>query len=501
MGATVSEMTVIDLRIEVAQRVAKGEVLAELESDKSVFELEAPCDGKISHIFGGAGEILSVGSPFVRIETLDTSMLHLKALASESVTSSEEIVEESPLSLRPPASPVSKLTPKARKLAEVSGVSMEAIHEIEGTGPGGRVTGDDLALLLERTDAGQKVASREGNGALRRNSSALETETVCVSGIGYSVPQRILSNDEIRKNVRGENSEDPVRLTGIRQRYVIGAGESVTSLGLHASNKALAAASLRARDIDAIIVATVLADEPIPGAASDLANALGLGEALAFDLNAACSGWLYALEVGRSFILAGTARNVLVVTAEAPSRITNKEDPDTAFLFGDGAGAAVLTRDTGGHRLHRHQLSGDSRFAHAIRRQGGGALQPVPLSEENLDDFYMKMDGGLIFKKATIAFSNIIDETLERHGLTSGDVSWVVPHQANARILKAVSKRVGIAYDRFVVTVDRFGNTSAASVAMALAWAAEEGLFEKGDKIVLCSVGGGLTYAAGLMVW
>jgi len=260
-------------------------------------------------------------------------------------------------------------------------------------------------------------------------------------------------------------------------------------------------ANLRVTDIDAVIVATLLADQPVPGAASALAKNLGVEKALAFDLNAACSGWIYALEVGRSFIHGGTARNVLVVTAEILSGITNPKDPETAFLFGDGAGAAILTPQSGGHRLYRQALSGDARFTEAISREGGGALHPIPQPGDDLDSFYLKLDGAVVFKRAVLAFSDIIESALERENLGKDDVAWIVPHQANARILKAVSKRIGIPYEKFVVTISKYGNTSAASVSMALGWAAEEGIFEKGDKIIFCSVGAGFTFAGGLMVW
>jgi 3-oxoacyl-(acyl-carrier-protein) synthase III len=329
----------------------------------------------------------------------------------------------------------------------------------------------------------------------------LASQTVCVAGIGYAVPKNARSNEEILREFPGKTAEEIEKVTGIQQRYIISEGESATSLATEATNKALEMAGMSLDDIDAVIVATLLPDQPVPGAASALAKELGIGQALAFDLNAACSGWLYALEVGRAFIIGGTAKNALVVTAEILSRITNSKDHETAFLFGDGAGAAVLTPQKGGHRFYRHELSGDSRYTEAICRRGGGAMNPIPQPGDSLDSFYIQLDGGVVFKRAVLAFSDIIESAMKRHGLSEEDVSWIVPHQANARILKAVSKRVGISYEKFVVTVGKYGNTSAASVSMALGWAAEEGIFEEGDKIIFCSVGAGFTYAGGLMVW
>ena len=293
-----------------------------------------------------------------------------------------------------------------------------------------------------------------------------------------------------------------VKLTGIRERRYAANGETATSLAATAVQHALEQARIDVKEIDGVIMATLLPDQPVPSAASALAKHLGVPHALAFDLNAACAGWLYALEVGRAFIRSGTAKKLLVVTAELLSRITNPKDHATAFLFGDGAGAAVLTGDEGGHRLGRMELSGDADQFEAIQRRGGGATRPLPHPEGfDRDDFYLQMNGSAVFKHAVIAFGNQIEATLARHNLKPGDVAWIVPHQANERILRAVSKRVGIPYERFVVTIGKYGNTSAASVSMALGWAAEEGIFAPGDTIIFCSVGAGLTFASGLLVW
>jgi 3-oxoacyl-(acyl-carrier-protein) synthase III len=265
---------------------------------------------------------------------------------------------------------------------------------------------------------------------------------------------------------------------------------------------ALGQAGLAASEIDGIVLATIIPDQPVPSMASALARELGCPKALAFDVNAACSGWLYALEVGRAFIRGGTAKNVIVVTAELLSRITNPNDHETAFLFGDGAGAAVLTPAPAGHRLHRMALSGDAAHFAAIQRPGGGAVRPIPCADgSDRDDFYLQMDGAAVFKNAVIAFADQIEKTLARHNLKPEDIAWIVPHQANERILRAVGKRVGIPFEKFVVTISKYGNTSGASVSMALGWAAEEGIFKTSDRIIFCSVGAGLTYAGGLLVW
>jgi 3-oxoacyl-[acyl-carrier-protein] synthase-3 len=327
-------------------------------------------------------------------------------------------------------------------------------------------------------------------------------ETVCIAGVGHAAPANIRPNSEILKAFPHRTEAEMVRLTGIKERRHAGEDETATDLAVVAVEHALAQAGMAVSQIDGVIMATIIPDQPVPSAASALARRLGIPRALAFDINAACSGWLYALEVGRCFLLSGTATNVIVVTAELLSRITNPQDHETAFLFGDGAGAAILTRGRGGHRLHRMGLSGDADQFDCIQRPGGGARMPFPGAEGcEMEHFYLQMNGTSVFKHAVVGFAEQINLTLKRENLKADDIAWVVPHQANARILTAVSKRVGIPYDKFVVTISKYGNTSAASVSMALGWAAEEGIFADGDKIIFCSVGAGLTFAGGLLVW
>jgi len=327
-------------------------------------------------------------------------------------------------------------------------------------------------------------------------------DTVCIAGVGYAVPAGIQANSEILKAFPHRTDDEIVRLTGVRERRRAADDESATSLAAIAVQHALVQAGLHVSRMDGIIMATLIPDQPVPAMASALARMLDIPRVLAFDLNAACSGWLYALEVGRALIRCGTAQNLIVVTAELLSRITNPQDHDTAFLFGDGAGAAILTNAPGGHRLSRIGLTGDAEQFESIQRPGGGARKPMPdPTGYDLDHFYLQMDGPAVFKHAILGFAEQIEETLRRENLRPEDIAWVVPHQANERILKSVSKRVGIPYEKFVMTIAKYGNTSAASVSMALGWAAEEGIFSPGDKIIFCSVGAGLTFAGGLLVW
>ena len=520
MGATVSELTVIDLVVTPGTAVTKGQKLAELESDKSVFEFESPCDGTVREVIGRAGDILSSGAPFLRLETADQSLRHLETKSvngavhapgtkpASAETRATLPVAATASGVHAPAPGTAKdkpvgvqWTPRASKLATEAGLDPATITHIEATGPGGRVSGDDVARYIEKHGKGQ-AAPTATPAAATGGFDPRSAETVCIAGVGYAIPSGVRSNSEILKEFPNMTEAEVVKLTGIRERRYAANGETATSLAATAVQHALEQAKIDVKEIDGVIMATLIPDQPVPSMASALAKQLGVPRALAFDLNAACAGWLYALEVGRSFIHSGTAKKLLVVTAELLSRITNPKDHATAFLFGDGAGAAVLTDAPGGHRLGRMALSGDADQFEAIQRRGGGAARPLPHPEGlDRDDFFLQMNGSAVFKHAVIAFADQIEATLVRHNLKAADVAWIVPHQANERILRAVSKRVGIPYERFVVTIGKYGNTSAASVSMALGWAAEEGIFTSGDKIIFCSVGAGLTFAGGLLVW
>lgn len=519
MGATVSELTVIDIKVVSGAHIAKGEKIAELESDKSVFEFEAPCDGTIEAVQARAGDILPSGAPFLRIRTADISLKNLQVKGDAPEVAKVERVVPNTLPApvpnqrvgdgalqsqapKPAAANGLQWTPRAAKLAQDAGLDPATLTGIAATGPGGRVSGDDVAAYLAANPAAAGSGLSTLSAQRSTSAPAAGAETVCIAGVGYAVPKNIRPTSEILKAFPGRTEAEMHKLTGIHERRYADADESATSLAAQAVNHALAQAGMTPEQIDGIILATIIPDQPVPSMASGLARLLGCPKALAFDVNAACSGWLYALEVGRAFIRGGTAKNVIVVTAELLSRITNPNDHETAFLFGDGAGAAILTDAPGGHRLHRMALSGDATVFEAIQRPGGGARQLVPSADgSDRADFYLQMDGGAVFKSAVIAFANEIEAAMQRHGLKPEDIAWIVPHQANERILKAVGKRVGIPFEKFVVTIAKYGNTSGASVSMALGWAAEEGIFKTGDKIIFCSVGAGLTFAGGLLVW
>jgi len=527
MGATVNELTIIDLMVKPGDHFAKGDKIAELESDKSVFEFEAPCEGVLRALRVRAGDIVPSGDPFMQIETDDVSLKHLESKdasppVAEAPRSSDSaqpttdkptsatastpadpslgaaVADHGAVASPAPASTGPKWTPRAIKLIKEAGLEPATITDIAATGPGGRVSGDDVARYVAQRASAPAVAPEP---KIENQNSKID-ETVCIAGVGFAVPENVRSTKDVLQEFPGRTEEEMIKLTGIRERRYAGEGETATDLAVTAVQHAVEQSGVDLASIDGVIMATLIPDQPVPAMASALAQKLGIPSALAFDLNAACSGWLYALEVGRSLILGGGPKNVIVVTAELLSRITNPKDHETAFLFGDGAGAAILTDAPGGHRLHRMGLSGDATKFAAIQRPGGGANKPWPKPEDmNVDDFYLHVDGPVVFKGAVKAFADEIEKTMQRHNLSPKDIGWIVPHQANERILRAVSKRVGIPYERFVVTIDKYGNTSGASVSMALGWAAEEEIFEPGDRIIFCSVGAGFTYAGGLLVW
>jgi len=519
MGATVNELTLIDLKIQPGTPVSKGQKIAELESDKSVFEFEAPCDGTVTEILRRAGDIMESGSPFLRIQTTDASLAHLKvapgtqtepkhhhlahhpALPPQPAGVPVQAPAPAPAKPAPVAAPAAggpQWTPRAIKLAQEAGLDHSKITDIGATGPGNRVSGDDVGAYIAKL----KSAPASAPAPAAQAAATQADETVCIAGVGYAVPDTVMPNSTILKNFPDRTEEEIIKLTGIRERRHAPDDMTATDLAIIAAEHALRQAGIKASDLDGVIMATILPDQPVPSMASRLAQRLGSHHPFAFDLNAACAGWLYALEVGRSLIHGGSAKRVLVVTAELLSRITNPNDKETAFLFGDGAGAAILTAAPGGHRLHRMAMSGNSDLYTAIQRTGGGAIKPIPHpTGHDRDHFYLQMDGAAVFKAAVVAFADQIEQTLKRHNLKPEDIQWIVPHQANERILKAVGKRVGIPFEKFIVTISKYGNTSAASVSMALGYAAEEGVFSDGDRIIFCSVGAGMTFAGGLLVW
>lgn len=312
-----------------------------------------------------------------------------------------------------------------------------------------------------------------------------------IAGTGSCLPANVVSNEELAKLV--ETSDEWIRTrTGIRQRHLAEPGQTSSELGAEAARRAIAAAGIRAEEIGLIVVATSTPDMIFPSTACLLQAKLGIARCPAFDVQAVCSGFVYALDIADKFIRSGTCRHALVVGAEVFSRILDWNDRGTCVLFGDGAGAVVLSAsDKPG--IHASALHADGSHSGILSTPGqisGGKVTGDP---------FLRMDGQAVFKFAVRVLDEVAREVLERCALQPKDVDWLIPHQANVRILEATGRKLGIDPSHVVVTVDQHANTSAASVPLALDLAIRDGRIKPGQKVLLEGVGGGFTWGAALV--
>ena len=308
-----------------------------------------------------------------------------------------------------------------------------------------------------------------------------------VLGVGSALPKRRVTNEELAETV-DTSDEWIVERTGIRSRYVAGEGETTASLAVDAARRALEQASLAPGDIDLIVLATATPDQTFPSSATKVQAALGVGDCVAFDVHAVCTGFLYALSVADSMLRSGGFSKALVIGAETFSRILDWEDRATCVLFGDGAGALVLSAEESTSGILATRLHADGRHNDLLFVDGG------PSTTGTVGKLRMK--GREVFRHAVVNLAEVLNEVLEDAGLTAADVDWVVPHQANARILDATAKKLGLPAEKVVVTVDQHANTSAASVPLAFDVAVRDGRIKRGDLVVLEAMGGGFTWGA-----
>ncbi len=315
-----------------------------------------------------------------------------------------------------------------------------------------------------------------------------------ILGTGSYVPERVVSNDEFTATL--DTSDEWIRArTGIIERHIVAEDESTVDLAERAARAALDMAGVAPADIDLIIVGTTTPDRIYPSTACRLQARLGVGPCTAFDVQAVCSGFVYALGISDRFVRAGGYRRVLVVGADTHSRLLDMDDRGTCVLFGDGAGAVVLEASDSPGVLSTH-LNADGRYEHLLYVDGGtprGAGQLAP------GGAYTKMRGNEVFKMAVRTLSRIVDETLEANGMHADEIDWLVPHQANIRIIEATAKKLGMSLERVVVTVQSHGNTSAASVPLALDTAVRDGRIQRGQHLLLEAFGGGFTWGAALV--
>ncbi len=422
-GAAESEATIIEWYVRDGDHFDKGQVLAQIDSAKSVFDFEAICKGTLIKLLHLEGETVTFSEPVMEIETRDAAMKDWIPAADESKNRPQQL-----------------FTPDF-------------------------------------------VVPADTNGAI-------------LAGVGGYLPDRVVTNAELAEDFP-EITEDYIfQVTGIRERRWAAEDEKPSDMAIAAALEAIRKARIATKDIDAVILATTTPDVAMPSTACILQDRLNLGGVPAFDLNAACSGWLYAVAMARSMILSKMAKNVLAVGVDMQSQLLDRSDRNTSFIFGDGAGAAVISAGHEGHRIRNTVLGTNARGIHMARRdepgycisKGSGKTDPA-----------IRIDGPALFRFATESFTGLIRQVIAQMGWTLDETNWVIPHQANQRILKAAAKRSGIPFDRFCMNVDRVGNTSSASIPLAIVDA--ESRLKSGDKLVLCSVGAGVTTAAIAVEW
>lgn len=308
-----------------------------------------------------------------------------------------------------------------------------------------------------------------------------------IVGTGSALPARRVSNDELAQTV-DTSDEWIVARTGIRFRHIAGEGETTATLGAEAARKALEAAGVDAKEVDLIVLATATPDQTFPASATKVQTMLGIDDCVSFDVAAVCSGFLYALTVADSMIRAGGAKTAIVIGSETFSRILDWEDRATCVLFGDGAGAVVLRGEEGEAGILSSCLHADGRYNELLYVDGG------PSTTGTVGK--VRMRGSEVFRHAVTNLASVMSEVLAKAGLSAADVDWVVPHQANARILDATARKLGLPAEKVIVTVDQHANTSAASVPLALDLAVRDGRIKAGDILVLEAMGGGFTWGA-----
>lgn len=325
-------------------------------------------------------------------------------------------------------------------------------------------------------------------------------KSVGIVGLGIYVPEKVMTNADWEKLV--DTSDEWIRTrTGIQERRYAVEGQGTSDLGVEAAKKALEDAGMKPEEVELIILATCTPDYRAQNASSLIQVKLGAENAAAFDVSAACSGFIYALTVGKSMIQSGMYKNILVVAAESVSRLLNMKDRNTAILFGDGAAAAVLKEVEEGYGIVSSFLGTEGVLDETLRITAGGTLHPVTHEAIDNGDVYLKMNGQEVFKFAVRALPKATNKALEQAGMKAEDLAMVVPHQANFRIIESAAKRLKLPMDKFYVNLQKYGNTSAASVGLALGEAVQEGKIQKGDMIALTGFGAGLTYGSVILKW
>ncbi len=321
-----------------------------------------------------------------------------------------------------------------------------------------------------------------------------------ITGTGSYVPERILTNADLEKIVDTSDEWITTR-TGIKERRIAADGEAVSDMSLRAAQRAIEDAGLTPQDLDMIMVGTFTADMPLPTAACLLQEKLGVSHIPAFDLAAACTGFLYCLAIAKQFVVTGVYKNILIVGADKLSAFTDWTDRNTCVLFGDGAGAAIVSSDGDGPEIGSFYLGAEGKLAELVHVPIGGSLRPV--TKENIGGHgqYIKMAGRELFKNAVQKTEEAVRKTLESEGIGLDEVKCIVPHQANIRILQAIARKLGVPMDKLYSNVEKYGNTSAAATPICFDEFVRNTDLVPGDKVLLVAFGGGFTYASCMVKW
>ena len=321
-----------------------------------------------------------------------------------------------------------------------------------------------------------------------------------IIGTGYYLPEKVLTNFDLEQMVQTSDAWI-VERTGIHERRIADEGEPVSALAFRAAEMALADAGIAGEDLDLIIMATLTSDRIIPATACVLQDRLGAKHAAAFDLSAACSGFVYASSIAAQFIESGIYKYILVIGAETLSKVIDWKDRNTCILFGDGAGAAVFGAVEQGYGIRAFDLGSDGSGGDALDIPSSGSLRPVTPEtiEQRLN--YVHMDGKAVFRFATKVMGRTVETSLQKAGMKREELDFLVPHQANIRIIQSAAKRLDLPMEKVIINIHRYGNMSAASIPVALAEAAHAHRFKKGDNVALAGFGAGLTWASCVMKW
>jgi 3-oxoacyl-[acyl-carrier-protein] synthase-3 len=339
--------------------------------------------------------------------------------------------------------------------------------------------------------------TRTKNGPVQRQKTL---HRVGVLATGACIPERVLTNRDFERLV-DTSDEWIVTRTGVRERRIVAAGQATSDLAISAARRALSDSEVAPADVQLIVVATVTPDHPCPPTACIVQQNLGATRAAGFDVNAACSGFVNALITGHNLVATGAFGNALVIGADVLSAITDYEDRASCILFGDGAGAVLLAPDPVERELLDHVIGIDGSGADLITMKAGGSRHPARRETVERREHFLRLEGRKVFRFAVSKMCEVVEEITTRNGMRVGEIDLLIPHQANLRIIEAATERLGIPMERVLINVERFGNTSAASIPMALDEAVRTGRLERGDLVCMVAFGGGLSWGASLLRW